>query len=299
MTRILLTGGAGYIGSHTAKRLSHAGFEPVTLDDLSSGHQCAVKWGPFVKGDIGDQELIRDLVAQHNIEAVLHFAAHAFIEEMVIQPRKYFDNNVTRSLRMLDALVDSSVKRIIFSSSCATYGNPERVPISEAHPQRPVNPYGESKLMLERILHWYANAYGIKAVCLRYFNAAGADPDGELGERHDPETHLIPLVVQAALGTSEFVSIFGSDYPTPDGTAIRDYAACFDLADAHVLALEYPMSGGASVSLNLGTGRGHSVLKVVRAIEEVSGRPVPVRRAERRVGDPPELVADRQKPVRY
>jgi len=295
MTRILITGGAGYIGSHTAKRLSQAGFEPVTIDDLSAGHEWAVKWGPLVKGDIGDQKLIRDVVTEHRIQAVLHFAAHAYVGESIIDPRKYFRNNVARTLNMLDTLIDCSVKQIIFSSSCATYGNPERVPIAESHPQRPVNPYGESKLMVERILGWYGHAYGIKSACLRYFNAAGADPDGDLGERHAPETHLIPLVMLAAVGTNDSVSVFGTDYPTPDGTAIRDYTHVCDLADAHVLALEYLMNGGASVELNIGTGQGHSVLEVIQAVEQVSGRPVPVRQTERRAGDPPVLVADAAK----
>ena len=292
MTRILVTGGAGYIGSHTAKRLSQAGFEPVTIDDLSAGHSWAVKWGPFIKGDIGEQKLIQDVVAEYHIQAVLHFAAHTYVGESIVHPRKYFGNNVARTLKMLDTLVDCSVKHIIFSSSCATYGDPDRVPISESHPQRPVNPYGESKLMVERILHWYGHAYGIKAACLRYFNAAGADPDGELGELHTPETHLIPLVIQAALEARHPVSLFGTDYPTPDGTAIRDYAHVCDLADAHLLALEYLLNGGGSVELNLGTGRGHSVLEVIQAVEKVSGCPVPVLRSGRRPGDPPELVAD-------
>jgi UDP-glucose-4-epimerase GalE len=295
MTRILLTGGAGYIGSHTAKRLSQAGFEPVTIDDLSTGHKWEVKWGPFIRGDIGNEKLIRDVVAEYGIQAVLHFAAHAYVGESVVHPRKYFDNNVTRTLRMLDTLIDCSVKRIIFSSSCATYGDPERIPIDESHPQKPVNPYGETKLMIERILHWYDNAYGMKAACLRYFNAAGADPDGEIGELHAPEPHLIPLVMQAASGAIDSVSIFGTDYPTPDGTAIRDYTHVCDLADAHVLALEHLLKGGCSVDLNLGTGHGYSVLEVIQAVEQVSGRSVPARRTERRPGDPPELVADASK----
>jgi len=295
MTRILLTGGAGYIGSHAAKRLSQSGFEPVTLDDLSAGHKWAVRWGPFIQGDIGDEKLIRNVVAKYGIQAVLHFAAHASVGESIIHPRKYFHNNVSRTLTMLGALVDCSVKHVIFSSSAATYGDPERVPIPESHPQKPVNPYGESKLMIERILHWYDRAYGMKSACLRYFNAAGADPDGELGELHAPEQHLIPLVMQAASGAIDSVSIFGTDYPTPDGTAIRDYTHVCDLADAHVLALEHLLKGGDAVQLNLGTGSGHSVLEVIQAVEEVSGCSVPARRTERRPGDPPELVADASK----
>lgn len=295
MTRILLTGGAGYIGSHTAKRLSQSGFEPVTLDDLSAGHPWAVQWGPFIQGDLGDEKLIREVVAGYGIQAVLHFAAHTYVGESTTHPRKYFENNVTRTLSMLDTLIDCSVNKVIFSSSCAIYGDPERIPIDESHPQKPVNPYGESKLMVERILHWYDRAYGIKAACLRYFNAAGADPDGEIGEVHAPESHLIPLVMQAASGAIDSISVFGSDYPTPDGTAIRDYTHVCDLAEAHVLSLEHLLNGGGSVELNLGTGRGHSVLEVVQTVEEVSGCAVPVRLTERRPGDPPELVADASK----
>jgi UDP-glucose-4-epimerase GalE len=292
MTRILITGGAGYIGSQTAKHLSQDGFEPVTIDDLSAGHKWAVKWGPFIQGDIGDRDLIREVVSRYHIQAVLHFAAHAYVGESIVHPRKYFQNNVTRTLHMLDTLLDCSVKRIIFSSSCATYGDPEHVPIAESHPQRPVNPYGESKLMIERILHWYDNAYGMKAACLRYFNAAGADADGELGELHAPEPHLIPLVMQAASGANDCVSVFGTDYQTPDGTAIRDYTHVGDLAAAHVLALRYLLDGGSSMALNLGTGHGHSVFEVIQAVEKVSGHRVPVKHAERRPGDPPVLVAD-------
>ncbi len=292
MTTILLTGGAGYIGSHTAKRLSQAGFEPVTLDDLSSGHKWAVKWGPFVEGDMADQKLIREVVTRYKIKAVLHFAAYTDVAESMVNPRKYFRNNVTGALNMLDSLMDCSVGHVIFSSSCATYGIPERVPIPESHPQKPVNPYGESKLTIERILRWYNQAHGFKSACLRYFNAAGADPDGEIGEVHTPETHLIPLVVLAAMGTNDCVSVYGTDYPTPDGTASRDYTHVCDLADAHVLALKYLLEGGGPVELNLGTGRGHSVLEVIHAVERVSGCRVPVRHSERRPGDPPELVAD-------
>lgn len=295
MTRVLLTGGAGYIGSHTSKRLSQSGYEPITLDDLSVGHKWAVKWGPFIQGDIGDEKLIRDVVREYDIQAVLHFAAITYVGQSIVQPRKYFDNNVTRTLRMLDTLMDCSVKQVIFSSSAATYGDPECIPIDESHAQKPVSPYGESKLMIERILHWYGKAYGMKAVCLRYFNAAGADPDGEIGELHSPETHLIPLVIQAAMGVIDSIGIFGTDYPTPDGTAIRDYTHVSDLADAHVLALEHLLKGGCSVDLNLGTGHGHSVLEVIQAVEQVSGSSVPARRLERRPGDPPELVADAAK----
>ncbi len=292
MTRILLTGGAGYIGSHTAKRLSQAGFEPVTLDNLSSGHKWAVKWGPLVEGEIGDSKLIREVVSKYQIQAVLHFAAYINVGESVANPRKYFHNNALAALNMFDSLLDCSVKHVIFSSTAAIYGDPQYVPIPESHPQKPVNPYGEAKLMVERILHWYNQAYGFKSACLRYFNAAGADPDGELGEMHSPESHLIPLIIRAAMGAAASVSVYGTDFPTPDGTATRDYTHVCDLADAHVLALQYLLQGGDSVELNLGTGRAHSVLEVIRAVEQVSGKSVPVVRSARRDGDPPELVAD-------
>ena len=295
MTRVLLTGGAGYIGSHTAKLLSKAGFEPVTLDNLITGHRWAVKWGPFVKGEISDQSLVRDIVEEYRIEAVLHFAAYASVAESMRRPRQYFTNNVTDSFRLFEALLDSSVRHVIFSSTCATYGVPQHVPITESHPQNPVNPYGESKLMIEKALRWYGRAYGMSSVCLRYFNAAGADPEGEIGEAHDPETHLIPLTIQAAMGARDAITVFGADYPTEDGTAVRDYTHVSDLAKAHVLALQYLLDGGESEAVNLGTGRGHSVLEVIEAVEQVCGRNVPARRCRRRPGDPAKLVADASK----
>jgi len=220
---ILVTGGAGYIGSHTAKALSAAGFCPVVLDDLSRGHACAVKWGPFISADIADSLQVRRIIEKHNVKAVLHFAASAYVGESMTAPRKYFLNNVRNTLGFLEGVADSGVNQIVFSSTCATYGIPEGVSIAEEHPQRPVNPYGDSKLFVERVLHWYAQAYGLRFVTLRYFNAAGADPQGEIGEQHDPETHLIPRVIQAALGRVPEIEIFGNDYDTPDGTAVRDY----------------------------------------------------------------------------
>ena len=292
MRKVLLTGGAGYIGSHAAKLLAKAGFEPVTLDNLSTGHRWAVKWGPFVNGDVGDQELVRKVVAEYKIEATLHFAASASVAESMRRPRHYFNNNVTSSFRLFEALLDSSVKHVIFSSTCATYGIPQHVPITELHPQVPVNPYGDSKLMIEKALRWYGQAYGVSSVCLRYFNAAGADPDGEIGEVHEPETHLIPLTIQAATGEEDAVQVFGTDYHTPDGTAIRDYTHVMDLAKAHVLALKYLFDGGKSEVLNLGTGQGHSVRDVIGAVERICGRSVPARVCRRRRGDPPVLVAD-------
>ena len=288
---ILVTGGAGYIGSHTAKALRADGQEPVVLDDLSMGHREAVRWSPFIEGDIADASLVRSVVRDYRIDAVVHFAANAYVGESMQDPAKYFRNNVTRTLRLLESLLESGVRRFVFSSSCATYGTPDRVPIAEEHPQRPTNPYGESKLIVERVLRWYGEIHGLQWVALRYFNAAGADPGGELGEDHDPEPHLIPLVIQAALGMRDRVDIFGTDYATPDGTAVRDYIHVADLASAHVAALKHK-ADAPGVAFNLGTGRGHSVRDVIRAVERITGRRVPVRETARRPGDPAVLVAD-------
>jgi UDP-glucose-4-epimerase GalE len=292
LNSVLITGGAGYIGSHTAKALARSRFEPVVLDNLSKGHSWAVKWGPLIKGDIGDYVVIREVLRRFHIDAVIHFAADAYVGESMRDPRRYFLNNVRNTLGLLEAVLDAGVRYFVFSSSCATYGIPVAVPISEKQPQFPVNPYGESKRFVERTLWWYGEAYGLKSVALRYFNAAGADPEGELGEDHDPETHLIPLVIQAALGIRPQVEIYGTDYPTPDGTAIRDYIHVTDLAEAHVLALRHLMGGGGNAALNLGTGHGHSIREVIAAVSRRSGRHVPAREAGRRPGDPPVLVAD-------
>jgi len=290
--RVLVTGGAGYIGSHTCKALARAGFEPVAFDNLSTGHRWAVKWGPLVQADLADRDAVLDALRAHRVEAVIHFAASAYVGESMGNPRKYFRNNVVNTLNLLEAMQDAGVGTIVFSSSCAVYGIPERVPIPEDHPCRPISPYGESKLFVERALEWYGRAYGLRWISLRYFNAAGADPDGELGEVHDPETHLIPLAIEAALGRRPYLEIYGTDYPTPDGTAIRDYIHVTDLADAHVRALDYLRRGGASTAFNLGAGRGYSVREVVAAVERVSGRRVPALEAPRRPGDPPVLVAE-------
>ena len=289
---VLVTGGAGYIGSHTCKALYAAGYSPVVVDNLAFGHTWAVKWGPLEVGDLQDGAFLDRVVRQYEPLAVMHFAAFAYVGESVADPRKYYRNNVGGSLRLLETLVDHGVHDVVFSSSCATYGIPEHLPISESHRQDPINPYGASKLMVERMLNDFGTAYGSKHVTLRYFNAAGADPDGEIGEAHDPETHLLPLVIEAALGRRPHVQVFGTDYPTPDGTAVRDYVHVVDLADAHVKALEYLRSGGKSTSLNLGTGRGYSVDEVIEAVRRLTGRDVPVRRMGRRPGDPPALVAD-------
>jgi UDP-glucose-4-epimerase GalE len=288
---VLVTGGAGYIGSHACKALSQAGFQPVTFDNLSSGHQSAVRWGPFVRGDLADTTLIARVLTEHRIAAVIHFAAFAYVGESMSAPGKYFRNNVANTVGLLNAVQSVGVPHLVFSSSCATYGVPQHSPIDESHPQRPVNPYGESKLIVEQMLRWIAHTDALRYVALRYFNAAGADPDGELGEQHDPETHLLPLVIDAAQGKRDPVKIFGTDYDTPDGTAVRDYIHVTDLARAHVLAVRHLLNGGASAAVNLGTGTGHSVRDVVRMVEQVGQRPVPVDEHARRAGDPPALVA--------
>jgi UDP-arabinose 4-epimerase len=289
---ILVTGGAGYIGSHACKALARAGYLPVAYDNLSRGHREAVRWGPLVEGDIADHTRLRAAITEHRMSAVMHFAAYAYVGESVGDPGLYYRNNLCGTLAMLEVLRDCGVRNIVFSSTCATYGLPETVPIRETAPQRPVNPYGETKLAIERALHWYGQAHQLRWVALRYFNAAGADRDSEIGEDHEPETHLVPLVLQAALGRREAIEIYGTDYPTPDGTAIRDYIHVDDLAEAHLRALERLLAGGEAIALNLGSGRGHSVREVIAAAEGVCGRKIPLREAPRRPGDPPALVAD-------
>jgi UDP-glucose-4-epimerase GalE len=292
MNRILVTGGAGYIGSHTAKALAKSGYEPIVFDNLSTGHDWAVKWGPLVRGDLCDKALIEQTLRQYRIDAVIHFAASAYVGDSVIHPRQYYQNNIANSLNLLDAMLDTGMRHIVFSSSCATYGTPESLPIREDHRQLPLSPYGESKYFIERAMHSYAHAYGQICVSLRYFNAAGADPDGELGEVHDPETHLIPSVFQAALGLRPEFRVFGQDYDTPDGTCIRDFIHVSDLARAHVQAIDYLRDEGPCDALNLGTGWGHSVNEVISVIEGVCDITVPVRYEERRLGDAEALVAD-------
>jgi UDP-arabinose 4-epimerase len=294
MQKVLVTGGAGFIGSHTAKRLKNAGLEPVVLDDLSVGHEWAAKFGPFVRGSIADAELVKRTIQEHDIGSVIHFAASSSVGESVQNPKKYVHNNVFGTVSLLDAMLEAGVKRIVFSSTAATYGNPEYSPLDEAHPNKPINPYGDSKYYLERVMHSYGVAYGLQWVALRYFNAAGADPEGEIGEVHLPESHLIPLAIEAAMGKRR-LQLFGTDYATPDGTAIRDYIHVFDLADAHIKALSYLEAGGESGAMNLGMGEGFSVLEVIRAVERVTGKPVPYDVAPRRAGDPPELVANPNK----
>ena len=288
---VLVTGGAGYIGSHTCKALAAAGYSPIALDSLVYGHRWAVRWGPLERVDLADRDAVERALRDHRVDAVIHFAAYAYVGESMTDPGKYFRNNVANTLNLLEAMRAASVRTIVFSSTCATYGVPDAVPIAEDHPQRPVNPYGESKLFIERALHWHGVADGLRWMALRYFNAAGADPDGEIGEDHDPETHLIPLAIETALGRRRELQVMGTDYPTPDGTAVRDYIHVTDLADAHVRALRHLAEDGTSGALNLGTGNGHSVREVVAMVERVSGRKVNTRNAPRRAGDPPALVA--------
>ena len=290
--KILVTGGAGYIGSQTCKALHRTGFEPVVFDNLSTGHRWAVKWGPFIKGNLLDRCAVKQALIHSKIDGVVHFAACTNVGESMSNAQKYLENNVAGTLNLLGAMLEAGVDKIVFSSSCAIYGIPERVPITVDHRPKPINPYGESKSIVEKMLHWFGVVHGFSWAALRYFNAAGADTDGELGEVHIPETHLIPLVIEAALSKRPSVEVFGTDYPTQDGTAIRDYIHVADLADAHVKALHHLFSGGKSLAFNLGTGRGHSVLEVIDTVERIGGRSVPHRHGPRRAGDPPELVAD-------
>jgi UDP-arabinose 4-epimerase len=292
MRAVLVTGGAGYVGSHACKALAQAGYVPVTLDNLVNGHRWAVKWGPLEHGDIADVELVRGLIGKHRPLALMHFAAFAYVGESVAEPEKYYLNNVLGSLRLLETCRAGGVGKVVFSSSCAVYGVPARLPLDEDQPRQPVHPYGRSKLLVENALADYDRAYRLRSVSLRYFNAAGADPEAEIGELHEPETHLIPLALDAVAGDRPDLTVHGNDYPTPDGTCVRDYVHVTDLASAHVAALEYLLDGGATRALNLGTGEGHSVLQVVEAAERATGRKAPLVFGPRRAGDPPELVAD-------
>jgi UDP-glucose 4-epimerase len=288
---LLVTGGAGYIGSHTARQLQSAGHKVWVYDNLSQGHAAAAPAGRLIVGDLMDRTTLVGVLREHRIEAVLHFAALALVGESVADPARYYQNNVVASLHLLEAMRQAGVGRIVFSSTTATYGQPERLPITEDEPQQPINPYGFCKLVVERALADYAQAYGLEYAALRYFNAAGATPSGELGEDHRPESHLIPLVLQVALGQREQVTLFGDDYGTPDGTCIRDYVHVDDLAAAHVLAVER-LRPGRPWLLNLGTGRGFSVREVIEACRRVTGHPIPTVVGPRRPGDPPLLVAD-------
>jgi UDP-glucose-4-epimerase GalE len=287
--RVLVTGGAGYIGSHAARTLARRGHEVIIYDDLSTGHRQLARGFPLIEGNIGNAEKLASALT--GVDAVMHFAAKSLVPESMRDPRKYFENNVRDGLVLLNACVESGVKKFIFSSTAAVYGIPKESPITEGAPKQPVNPYGFSKLSFEYILQSYDSAYGLRFMSLRYFNAAGADESGEIGELHEPETHLIPNALKAAVGQGE-LQIFGTDYNTPDGTCVRDYIHVTDLADAHLLALEYLTTGGGSEFLNLGTGKGSSVREVVNTVEQVVGRELPKRISERREGDPPILLAD-------
>jgi UDP-arabinose 4-epimerase len=289
---ILVTGGAGYIGSHTCKALAREGLRPIAYDNLIYGHRDAVRWGPLVEGELADLEKLTAVIREFRPAAVLHFAAFAYVGESVREPAKYYQNNLGGTLSLLEAMRAEGVRQIVFSSTCATYGHPVSTPIAEDHPQVPINPYGAGKLMVERILRDYGDAYGFRSIALRYFNAAGADPQVEIGERHDPETHLIPLVLGAAAGKRPALTIFGDDYETPDGTCVRDYIHVADLADAHVLALRALQAGAMTNAYNLGNGRGFSVREIVVEAQRVTGLEVPFTVGARREGDPAHLVGD-------
>lgn len=292
---ILITGGAGYIGSHANKILNKRGYETVVYDNLSLGHQEFVKWGHFILGDLADKDRLRFCFQTYPIEAVMHYCAFCSVDESVDHPSEYYRNNLVNTINLLDVMVEYGVKYFIFSSTCATYGNPLQMLLTEDHPQQPINPYGKSKLMVEQILKDYDKAYGIRHVCLRYFNAAGADPEGEIGEWHEPEAHLIPVALQVALGQREYIQIYGIDYETPDGTCVRDYIHINDLAAGHILALEYLQRGASSDAFNLGNGKGFSVREVIHAAERVTGKSIKVVETDRRPGDPPMLVANSNK----
>ncbi len=295
MKNILIVGGAGYIGSHTNKVLNASGYKTVVFDNLCTGHRRLARWGEFFKGDLGKPADLARCFNKYRVSAVMHFAAFAAVGESMADPAKYYRNNVANTLNLLDAMRAAGVKNLIFSSSAATYGEPVKVPLTEIHPQNPINPYGRTKLMMEQAMADYGEAYGIKHIALRYFNAAGADPDGETGELHDPETHLIPLALDAAAGRGKGLKVFGGDYKTPDGTCLRDYIHVMDLAQAHLLALKYLEKGGKSGGFNLGNGKGFSVREVISVAEKITGRKIITVMAPRRAGDPAVLVASSSK----
>ncbi|HOI71205.1 MAG TPA: UDP-glucose 4-epimerase GalE [Methanobacterium sp.] len=292
---ILIVGGAGYIGSHINKKLSKQGYETVVFDNLSYGHVDFVKWGQFHQGDLGNIDDIRGVFKKYPIDAVMHFAAFTYVGESVKDPQKYYQNNLCNTLNLLQVMMEEDVKYLVFSSTCATYGEPEVIPITENHTQNPINPYGKAKLMVEQILGDYSHAYGLKYVLLRYFNAAGADPEAEIGELHNPESHLIPLIMDVACDIREKIQIYGTDYPTPDGTCIRDYIHVVDLADAHIKALEYLQGDGESDAFNLGNGQGFSVKQVIETAKKITGKEIKAEEVERRPGDPPVLIGSSDK----
>lgn len=295
MTNVLVVGGAGYIGSHTCLNLAERGFTPVVYDNLSNGHAEFVKWGPLERGDIRDRQRLAAVIETHRPQAIVHFAALIEVGESVKAPAAFFDNNVAGTLSLLLAAQQAGIDRLVFSSTCATYGLPVDVPMRETHPQNPINPYGRSKLIVEQMLADLDRHQGFRSVVLRYFNAAGADPEGRIGERHSPETHAVPLAIEAALGRRAGFSVFGTDYDTRDGTCVRDFIHVCDLADAHGRAVEYLLNGGGSVALNLGTGTGTTVRELLAAVAHQAGKPFPIRYEGRRAGDAPVLVADNAK----
>ena len=298
MKNILVTGGAGYIGSHTCKALAQAGYQPIAYDNLVNGHEWAAQWGPLEVGDISNKARLQKVISRYRPVAVIHFAAYAYVGESIENPLKYFQNNVAGTLCLLESMRDYDINKIVFSSACATYGMPRKIPMTEDHPQQPINPYGMSKLMVEQILKDCAYADDLRSVTLRYFNAAGADLDCKIGEDHDPETHLIPLVLDVAAGKRDPITVFGDDYSTPDGTCIRDYIHVSDLADAHVLALKKLEDGCTSKAINLGNGQGYSVLEVIEMAENITNKNIKVKIGLRRSGDPPTLVANATKAFR-
>ncbi|MCK6542753.1 UDP-glucose 4-epimerase GalE [bacterium] len=293
--KILITGGAGYIGSHAVRLLLRAGHDVVILDNLIFGHADFAQGCPLIQADLSDMAMLEKTFEQHKPQAVLHFAAYAYVGESVENPGKYYQNNVGSTLHLLEAMVRHNVKKLVFSSTCATYGIPQKTPLTEEHPQVPINPYGQTKKMVEQILSDFDRAHGLKSVCLRYFNASGADPDGGIGEDHNPETHLIPLVLDAAMGRRSHITVYGADYETPDGTCVRDYIHVTDLADAHIRALDFLVRENRSDFFNLGNGKGFSVKEIIAASEKVTGKSIPVHYGERRPGDPAVLVGSAEK----
>lgn len=290
--RILVTGGAGFVGSHACKELAREGFVPVVYDDLRRGNSWAVKWGPLVHAPLEDRAALLSAMREHKVKAVMHFAAYAYVGESMTDPSAYFRNNVSASLNVFDAMAELGIKPLVISSTCATYGIPKTLPITEDTPLSPINPYGASKVMMEQSAHWYGQAHGLRTIALRYFNAAGCDPEGEIGELHAPEPHLIPLVIEAALGRREAITVNGTDYDTPDGTAVRDYIHVSDLARAHVAALKRLLDGAPGTACNLGTGQGSSILEIIEAVAAATGNRPKIVHGARRSGDPPTLVAD-------
>ena len=295
MKKILITGGAGYVGSHTVKELLKLGYSTVVLDNLIHGHRELVQGGELVEGDLQDSALLQDIFSRHSIEAVIHFAAFAYVGESVTDPGKYYRNNVCGTLSLVEAMLKAGISKMIFSSTCATYGHPQEIPITEKHLQNPINPYGNSKLMVEQILRDFGNSHGLRSVIFRYFNAAGADPETQIGEWHDPETHLIPLVLDVAAEKKEAVQIFGTDYDTFDGTCVRDYIHVTDLANAHILGLKHLETEQDSEIFNLGNGQGYSVRQVIECAEKITGKKIEAQRAPRRSGDPAVLVGSSEK----